>query len=58
MPAHDLTIPFGLLQCNLKGQRSLATLVSYPFQLQPAPSSIPILQKAGPQQLGDHTDKW
>ena len=30
--------------CNLKGQHSLATLVSCPFWLQPAPLSLPILQ--------------
>ena len=42
--------------CNLKGQHSLAALVSYPFWLQQAPSSM--LQKAGPHQLSDHTDKW
>ena len=42
--------------CNLKGQHSLAALVSYPFWLQQAPLSI--LQKAGSRQLSDHTDKW
>jgi hypothetical protein len=45
-------------RCNLKGPHSLALLVSYPFLLQQAPLSIPMQQKAGPQQLREHTAKW